>query len=207
MNLEVKQLDEELKKINNIITFIKKVPYKIENSNFDKINETNITKFEEIIKKMKDIKDVINDSVNINTLLSKVNIELEKNRSKINSIITNKYDNLMLNYLLILLLSIKISLSMPEDNTKIKDHINNHSYINNLNKDEIFNITFNKEKDKILFANKFYLEVLLFSSDKKIIYNFTNKDNNSVIKIIEFYFTKDSINKKIIIDKKSYNLS
>ena len=206
MNLEVKQLDEELQKINNIITFIKKVPYKIENSNFDKINEGNITNFEEIIKKMKDLIDGIKTSDNINTLLRKVNTELQKNSSKINSIITNKYDNLMLNYLLILLLSIKISLSMPEDITKIKDHINNHSYIDNLKKDEIFNITYTKENDKILFANKFYLEVILYITDKKIIYNFINKEN-SVIKIIEFYL-KDAINnKRIIIDKKSYNFS
>jgi hypothetical protein len=204
MNFEVNQLDIELEKINKTISFINKTPYKIDSNNFYKINETDINKLDTFINEMKELKNSIISPTNIDALLIVVNNKLQKYKSNIINI-SNKYDNLISNYLLILLITIKISLSIAKitSNDTIQDYIKKHSYTTNLNEEQILNNNYTIQNDKILFANKIYLELILFNTDKKILYNYTNK-NNSVIKIIEFHFTKN--NEKIIIDDKTYNL-
>ena len=150
MNLEVKQLDEELKRINNTISFINKTPYKIESNNFFKINETDISKLDTFLNGIKTLKNDIISKNDSNSLLSIINTKFEKYTSNI----SNKYDNLISNYLLILLITIKISLSISKNISNIINYIKNHSYAADLNNDKILKNNYTIQNDKILFANK-----------------------------------------------------
>ena len=205
MSLKITSLDTQIKQINNIISVVEKVPYNFDINNLHKIDTNDSKILFDFLTKTKIIKNNVTKLKNTNELLLLINDNLKKYLSTINNL-TNKYDNIITNYLLILLITITISVNIMdkinnslEKSNLIKDIINNHEYLAYLKNIKLINIDYTKIDNKFLILNKFYLEVIL--KDDKVIYRITNKNNN-IIKEIEFNF-KD---KQILIDDIKYDI-
>jgi hypothetical protein len=205
MSLKITSLDTQIKQINNIISVVEKVPYNFDINNLDKIDTNDSKILFDFLTKTKIIKNNIRKLKNTNELLLLINDNLKKYLSTINNL-TNKYDNIITNYLLILLITITISVAIIdkinnslEKLNLVKNIINKEEYLEYLKNIKLINIDYTKIDNKFLILNKFYLEVIL--KDDKIIYRITNKNNN-IIKEIEFNFN----DKQILIDDIKYDI-
>jgi len=192
-------LNEQIEKINYIISRVNKIPFNFDINQIEKIDEHNIN----IISNYNNtLSNLINDIEECNTV-DEILLIINKNLSKYNNInnINNKSTNTIINYLLIYIITINISKNIINKKIKLED-------IKNINKKVLINVEDLKledaiiefKDDKIMFMKRFYIEMI--NKDNKIInYKILNKDNE-IIKIIEL----NTNLRKLIVDNKEYEI-
>jgi hypothetical protein len=229
-NIQITSLDDQIKKINKIISVIEKIkpensvthdkldrvkflniPYNFNVHNLEKANTSDFKTLSNFTDKIRMIKDSINNLKlkNTNELLEIVNNNFKKYTEEIREVTITKivnsvniYDNIIITYLLALLISIRISINiLNELNKDIKlEDIIKNDNYLNMSNIKIININYVKKNNKIFFMNKFYLEVII-KNNRSIIFNITN-NSNKIIEQIEL----DILDKKIIINDIKYEI-
>jgi hypothetical protein len=230
-NIPITLLDDQIKKINKIISVIENIqpensvthqqnlnkanlisiPYNFNINNLEKANTSDFKTLSNFIDKIKMIKDSINDLKlkNTNELLEIINNKFKEytefRKKSVTKIIndTNIYDNIIITYLLTLLVSITISINILNEFNKgiTLEDVIKNDNYLNMNNIKTVNISYVKQNNKIFFINKFYLEVII-KNNTSIIYNITNNTSNKILEQIEL----NIIDKKIIINNKKYEI-